>query len=299
MTHQWTEAEFCSPIVNLAHKTIEDNPRSRFVCLGNSPAPIIEAIHCEGMHCGIGIETRRVPFSEASSFFTRPIIVGEDGIYYFHKLCGPSADQASSFERLLKEKELDPQTIIKRYTHRGIKTVVVDCANTGRGAASFLYLLLSWAEREKCNAMLEQSVCAYLYTERLFQQEKRSVHYNINNMGQIPVVLRCGGWSLMAALANCADENRLLPHCPPEKWDSGLSALEKRHQIEPCAIEGLNRVKAAVRLACPPRQPAVSATDNIMLAWPVLRRVLLSRKKPGRFIARTLLTTYKKVFHIS
>lgn len=53
--------------------------------------------------------------------------------------------QKKNLRELLRRLKLDPISIIELFKSKGIRTVIADNVDSGRGLASFLYLILSWA----------------------------------------------------------------------------------------------------------------------------------------------------------
>lgn len=60
----------------------------------------------------------------------------------------PTEEEVRKYRKYLKRIKMDPETIIQRRQNEGVKTIITDYTNTGKGFASFIYILCDWAQED-------------------------------------------------------------------------------------------------------------------------------------------------------
>ncbi len=125
----------------------KDNP---IICLGRSPKWFLNA--ALWMKDGIN-DYKFVAFSKnwySQDYFTKEIVRNNAN--------APTQKEEIAYRKYLKRIKADPQTIVDHMKKTGMKTIITDYIDTGKGVTSFLDIMSKYAEdmgilEEFCNSI--------------------------------------------------------------------------------------------------------------------------------------------------
>ena len=103
----------------------------------------------------------------------------------FRKNYFPTYKILEIYEKYLKSVQLDPETIIKRFTTKQTPTIFVEFAKTGEGLVSFMNVLAAIASKQKISIkeLFDKAVIFHILQARALNnlsRRKLTKRYNSN-----------------------------------------------------------------------------------------------------------------------
>lgn len=91
-------------------------------------------------------------------------------------IAAPKEDEINAYRKYLKNKQLDPKSIVKEFEKNGRKTIITDYVCTGKGFTSFLEVMSDYAADQKVLEKFSKSIelvkfGSKAYFEHLFNEE--------------------------------------------------------------------------------------------------------------------------------
>lgn len=122
--------------------------------------------------------------------------------------------RTSELKNVLEKKRLTPSDIIERYQTTGQRTILFDCAETGKGLASLLYFLTtSFSIDSNQQELLEDALalCVYFPVRSIGTTRFLVNGYGFWNLADSDIKFGPSDNLILKELAN-TDENRLTAH---------------------------------------------------------------------------------------
>lgn len=91
-------------------------------------------------------------------------------------IAAPKEDEIKAYRKYLKNKQLDPKSIVNKFEKNGKKTIITDYVCTGKGFTSFLEVMSDYAADQKVLEKFSKSIelvkfGSKTYFEQLFNEE--------------------------------------------------------------------------------------------------------------------------------
>ncbi|MDR3424603.1 MAG: hypothetical protein P4M13_05935 [Alphaproteobacteria bacterium] len=209
-------------IARMAHEIWEQNPNSRVFSLGQSPAWIVKALEKEAALKKLDYKTGYIPFS-GSFFLPADVLEQNKDLYCYSSWDGRTnlcerinRHRMDPYRKVLEKIGMSPESIIDHFTKNNATTTITEImGQSGGGAASFLYVLFSWAKDDGAEASLREAVNVRLYNN---SQLDLPFSLRIEGFDPIPCNFHPIDSDLRDTLMNCRDNVRIVPYYPSEKW---------------------------------------------------------------------------------
>jgi len=205
-------------IAQMAHELREDNPNAFICSLGQSPAWIIRAAEIEAELVKQPIKTTYIAHSNSMFQLKRH----KEGAYFyeFDNECAFGIESGSidiaRYRNYLETLSVSPKAIVDRF-QKNLKTTttIVDYFQSGRGVATFLYVLFSWAKECGNEELLRQALAVHLYIKK---DTNPPLAIKIKGFKPIPCARRTIDRAIRNRLWACWDEVRIVPGYPYYLW---------------------------------------------------------------------------------
>lgn len=144
----WKDSQNITKVVSLAQNILQKYPSHRICSLGQSPAWIVKACQVLQEKRGADVNVGYIPYSK--QIMMPPLITKDKAtryyIFYRNQRQLPSLEACRSYMNYLKAMGLSPEDIIEN-ARKGKKTLILEYAESGAGLASFLSLLVLYAQQ--------------------------------------------------------------------------------------------------------------------------------------------------------
>ncbi len=207
----WLSPDQAIQVAQMAHEIIEELPNSRVLSLGQSPAWVVKAIEHEAKLRGLNYETGYIPFS--GNFCRRLRTEGETHYYEIDANKLFAKDITRYHNRLIK-LGMSPDNIIRRFENEGTTTTITDFLFTGKGTASFLYVLFDWARKDRKEGALRKALNVRLYDDAGAPPS----FIKLEGFDPIPCNIHVMDSRLRDVFWNCEDRVRIVPSYPQIAW---------------------------------------------------------------------------------
>ena len=232
----WLRPKQAMHAAELAHNTIEQCPNSRVFSLGQSPAWIVKAIQKEAALKGMQYETGYIPFS--GSFFEREMHVQNMHIYRPKTKRADLGMSIKEYRKVLTALGLSPQTIIDHFQKDRTRTTISEFFIKGRGLASFLYVLRSWAKENKQDTLLQKALDVRLYSSECAYLKQSQATINLPGFAPTSCNFHAVDRYLEAELMISPDKTRIVPHYSWHDWHKKPGQAEGEEAV----IKNTNQV---------------------------------------------------------
>lgn len=152
--------------------------------------------------------------------------------FYTSRNCKlPSGYNEKKYRMLLAGLGLHPKNILSQYLDFGRRTVIADYVYSGKGLASFLYILNKWAREEKVDLSEALEVFIMRFKKQLKDFDVKILVIN-NDFRITPVIMDTDMYVLIRMVNPEINRNfeRLLPYYPHNYWNEPLPEFDEEHQ---------------------------------------------------------------------